>query len=368
MIVLLVLLFHAGGGWYFSNQIREEIDTDDPPTAAASVVVSADAEAVVVGDSTVAVDQLTAIEWPGGVQRLGIGVASGEDQRRPVELGPVDPAGVVAPVGSVRTNAYYFVSNPKADLGLDYDDVDIPCATGTCPAWFVPGDDDTWVILTHGLGVDRTETLRMLQVVTDLGYPALAITYRNDAGAPQTDGLVRFGQEEAADLQAAIDYAQSQGAADVVLAGFSTGGAISLAVAMDSPDEQAIRALLIDGPMVDFPHTVELAAADRTLPVIGLPIPTTLIWSAKQIAAWRFGLDYDAIDYESRAAELATPTLVLMGTDDTKVYPEPARELAAASEFVTLSEYPGAGHVRSWNVDRERYTREVTAFLAEHAG
>jgi fermentation-respiration switch protein FrsA (DUF1100 family) len=100
-----------------------------------------------------------------------------------------------------------------------------------------------------------------------------------------------------------------------------------------------------------------------------LPIPSTLVWSAKQLAAWRFGLEYSAIDYESRAAELQTPTLILMGLDDTTVYPQPAQELAAAApQYVTLSEYPGAGHVRAWNVDRKRYTSEVGAFLAEHGG
>jgi alpha-beta hydrolase superfamily lysophospholipase len=286
-----------------------------------------------------------------------------------VAPGPIDDPVTLPAVGTaVRTEGFFYVADPRTDLGLDFSEVSIACPLGSCPAWYVAGTRDTWVILTHGRGVDRQETLRMLEIVHAAGYPALAVTYRNDDGAPATDGLVRFGQEEWPDLAAAIDYALAQGAADVILAGFSTGGAISMATVLESDQADAVRAVILDAPMLDFRRTVELAAQDRSLPVVGLPIPSTLVATSTWLAGTRFDLDYSAIDYVARAGELTVPVLILMGTDDTTVYPDSARELAAArSDLVTLVEFPGASHVRSWNIDTPRYTDTVNDFLASTA-
>lgn len=59
------------------------------------------------------------------------------------------------------------------------------------------------------------------------GMPVLAITYRNDVGAPASeDGKFHLGATEWEEVAATITHARSQGAPDVYLYGYSMGGAI----------------------------------------------------------------------------------------------------------------------------------------------
>ena len=48
------------------------------------------------------------------------------------------------------------------------------------PAWQISGRRSTWVILVHGLGGNRADTLAAIPALHVLGFPILAITYRND--------------------------------------------------------------------------------------------------------------------------------------------------------------------------------------------
>jgi hypothetical protein len=101
---------------------------------------------------------------------------------------------------------------------------------------------------------------------------------------------------------------------------------------------------------------------------VGLPIPGTLVVAARELASRRFDFDCSLVDYVARADELNDQTLVVIGSDDTKVYPEPIRELATARpDKVAVVEFPGAGHVRAWNIDTPRYTRAVGTFLRANA-
>ena len=92
-----------------------------------------------------------------------------------------------------------------------------PSELGDLEAWFVPGTGSTWIVGVHGVGSERPEFLRLLNEISDLDYPMLMVTYRNDADAPSTDGsLVLFGQDEWRDVQAAVDYALAKDARAVL--------------------------------------------------------------------------------------------------------------------------------------------------------
>ena len=85
---------------------------------------------------------------------------------------------------------------------------------GPAAAWRVGGRRDTWVILVHGYNAARTETLRTLATVSQQGYPALAITYRIDPGAPRSPTACAAGGDRVRDLEAATRYAlERQGSA-----------------------------------------------------------------------------------------------------------------------------------------------------------
>jgi pimeloyl-ACP methyl ester carboxylesterase len=264
---------------------------------------------------------------------------------------------------------YAWPADPALAAGRPAREVSYPSPLGPAPAWQVGGKLDTWVVLVHGYNAARTETLRTLATVTRQGYPALAISYRNDPGAPRSpDGLRRWGATEWRDLEAATRYALGQGATGVILAGFSMGGAVVTSFLLESPLASRVRGVLLDSPALDLGAVIDDGATDRTLPVLGTPVPPALTEVAKGIAGVRYDLDWGDLDYVDRAGRLATPMLVLQQTGDPTVPVAINEQLAAARpDLVTFERFAGDGHVQAWNVDRPRYERAVRAFLARVA-
>ena len=368
---MLAAVLLGGAGWYYAGEIHAGALEVGPGTRAFTpdvVVVSASGDEVVVRRTGEPAqdDPLLRADTYGLVWEGGAGVVSGPPESRDdgsvgrdfdVVDGTPPDAGTAADLrGEVWTD-------PSAAYGTAYEDVAVPCAGGTCPAWLVPGDAATWVVAVHGKGAARTEPLRALGPAVDAGLPALLITYRNDPEAP-ADPSGRYGQgdTEWRDLEAAVRFVLDRGAEDVVLYGASMGGAIGAAFLERSELAGAVRGVVLDAPMLDLAATVEHGAAQRDLPVVG-GVPDVLTGTARWIAGWRYDLDWSAVDHLP-ADWLEVPALVFHGTDDDLVPVSLTDELAAdRPDLVTAVRVDGAGHVRAWNADPAAYERHVERFL-----
>jgi pimeloyl-ACP methyl ester carboxylesterase len=368
--VLVVVLF-GGAGWYYAGEIYAgalEADRSPDTTRNDTVVESVDGGKVVLrrtdevsGDDPLRSGDTDGLVWDGGA-----GVVSGpadvrNDGSVVRALDVVDGApparGTAADLrGDVWTD-------PRAAHGVDYEDVDVRCDGGTCPAWFVPGEASTWMVFVHGKGGSRTEGLRALGPAVDAGMPSLLITYRNDPEAPaDPSGRYGYGDTEWQDLEAAVRYAVDSGAREVVLYGASMGGGIVASFLDRSPVAGAVSGIVLDAPMLDLEATVELGAARRDLPVVG-GVPDVLTQTAEWIAGWRYDLDWAAVDHLP-ADWLDVPALVFHGTDDDVVPVSISDELAAGRpDLVTEVRVDGAEHVRAWNVDPAAYEQQVARFL-----
>jgi esterase/lipase len=370
VVLVLVLVFFAGGGWFYSGEIRAgALDSKAPDPLPLST------EVLAVGDGSITLArepgsprELTlpgtwGLRWADGYGRLGAIQAQGPDR---VERAFTRLEGTPPRAGDdTAVEGYAFPADPALAAGRPAREVSYPSPLGPAAAWQVEGRRDTWVILVHGYNAARTETLRTLATVSHQGYPALAITYRNDPGAPRSpDGLRHWGATEWRDLEAATRYALDQGAGGVVLAGFSMGGAVVTSFLLESPLAPRVRGVVLDSPALDLGEVIDHGAADRDLPVLGTPVPPALTVVAKGIAGVRYDLDWGELDYVDRAGGLATPMLVLQQSGDPTVPVTISEGLAAArSDLVTFERFAGDGHVQSWNVDRARYERTVRAFL-----
>ncbi|MGO3140796.1 MAG: lipase, partial [Galactobacter sp.] len=90
-----------------------------------------------------------------------------------------------------------------SDLGLEYQDVDVPVSAGKAPAWLIPGTTraDTWAIMIHGRGARRVETLRGVPTAHEAGMTTLCVSYRNDGEAPDVNnGRYGLGATEWRDI------------------------------------------------------------------------------------------------------------------------------------------------------------------------
>ena len=370
LVVVLAIALHVGGGWYFATLIGDEafVVPDVEDTELDLRVVDVSAQTITVEDPDGDDEELYesgvwGLEWSGGHGQLGEIVERSDTRiERAFTLisGDAPAAGDAADV-----SGFAYPGDPQLAFGLEFDEVEIPTPLGEMDAWFVPGTDDRWVVMVHGkTTAERRETLRSMQTFVELGYPVLSITYRNDPGQPEDpSGYYRFGVTEWVDLAAAVQFAVDGGAGDVVLAGFSTGGAIAVSFMELSESAPRVAAIVLDSPNLDLSAAVDRGAADRSL-VFGIPVPGTLVGAAKIIAEARFDFDFDDLDYLDRAAGIDVPMLVFHGTEDDTVPIEVSRRLFIRRPATELIEVVGAGHVDSWNDDPQRYAAELTEFLA----
>ena len=374
VVLVPVLLVFAGGSWLYSGEIRDGALASRPPTP-----LALQTEVLAVGDRSITLArdpgsprELTTrgtfgLRWEAGYGRLGAILATAPDR---VERAFTRVEGAAPRAGErSAVDGYAWPADPSVAAGRLAREVSYPSPLGPAPAWLVEGRRDTWVLLVHGYNAARAETLRTLAVAAREGYPALAVGYRNDPGAPRTpDGLRRWGATEWRDLEAATRYALDRGAASVVLAGFSMGGAVVASFLLSSPLAARVRGVVLDSPALDLGEVTDHGSDDRELPVVGSPLPAALTVAAKGIAGVRYDLDWGQLDYVDRAGRLTTPMLVFHQTGDPTVPVATSEALAAArADLVTFERFAGDGHVQSWNTDRARYERALRAFLSRVA-
>ncbi|GGT11420.1 alpha/beta hydrolase [Streptomyces chromofuscus] len=266
--------------------------------------------------------------------------------------------GTLEPGDKVWFTPSLYTGDPGAALGLDHRDVEVPGELGPLPAWFVPGARDTWVITAHGLGTTREHPMNFMEFLHDLRFPVLDLSYRGDLGAPRPpDGLSHLGETEWRDVDAAIRYAMSHGAARVVLYGWSTGATMALRAAAHSTVRARIRGLVLDSPVLNWEATLRALAAARRTPGPLLPL-------AVRAAQGRTGLYGDGIDEAAHPERLRVPTLIFHGPDDMVSPWVFSRRLAERRpDLVALRTVRQAPHNAMWNADPAGYEEALRRFL-----
>lgn len=373
-IVGVLLVLFLIGGFYYSGVIRDEALT--PPTSSApeyelEVVATSGETATIEGprDSD-QLDQtgIQGIEWASGYIQspdLNSSVQQGTTRKDVRSLEPDIAAPVVGT--KVALDPYAFSGDPLEAMGIEYENVVYSSETevGSFPAWFIPGRSDTWAIIVHGKGAPLQESLRVIPVLQELGYPILVINYRNDIGQSRDpSGYHRYGETEWVDLAGAVTYAQQNGALEHVLFGYSMGGAIVTSYLTQSPLRNFTKAAILDSPVLSFERTLDFQAARKDLPLMPFKVPSVLTQFAKWIAAWRFDINWSATDYLSQTNDLHAPMLIFHGTRDTSVPYETSLEMAELRPDIVTLVTTDASHVRSWNVDPEAYETAIRDFLA----
>jgi alpha-beta hydrolase superfamily lysophospholipase len=208
------------------------------------------------------------------------------------------------------------------------------------------------------------DVVRFLPALRTAGYRSLTITYRNDPGAPEDpSGRLRYGLTEWEDLEAAVRYALDEGARDVAMYGDSMGGGVIAAFLQRSKLASSVSALVLDAPMLNFSQTVDDNASRE--PLIGpIKLPSSLTAVAKRIAAWRYGVDWGALDYLATPEIYDMPILVFHGTADTTVPIGTSEELhQLRPDTVTLVRCQDANHIECWNLDPGAFDRRMVGFL-----
>ncbi|MEU4741079.1 alpha/beta fold hydrolase [Actinosynnema sp. NPDC023658] len=358
-LFLLLIGCLLGFGWYYSGQLLEPENARpgyrDIVTSSASGTVS------LVESRVTTLPGTWGLVWPGGGAKVGPVTHRSEGTVVRELQGDAPPDGT-----QVRLETSVWSTDPGTAHDLPYTDVRIPTELGDAPAWLVPASSSTWVVAVHGRGGTRAEALRVMPALHSLGLPVLAVTYRNDQGAPPSpDGLYHLGDTEWRDVEAAVRYAREHGARNVVLYGWSMGGAVVGQFLGRSADAGDVVAVVLDAPVVSWTKTLELQSRNRGVPEQLVPV-------AELVSDWRVDLDFDRFDLAAEPPARRPPTLLFHGGADGTVPVQASRDLAAAADRldwpIRYVEVPEAEHTAAWNVDREAYEATLVDFLDSVGG
>jgi alpha-beta hydrolase superfamily lysophospholipase len=266
-----------------------------------------------------------------------------------------------------RFSGWFYLK--PGDLGVPYQDIEIRTPIGPAPAWAFPAgaDADRWVIAVHGRSVTRREALRAVPVFRESGWNTLIVSYRNDGEAPRTDDhRYALGDTEWLDVEAAMQYAIDHGARQLVLLGYSMGGATVLQAVTRSPLATWVRGIVLDSPVVDWVAALHYQGVVYRLPR-ALRLATMRVLTqqwGRILTGQAEPIDLDRLDIVRRANELKVPILLLHSDDDGYIPSTASRSLALARpDIVTFEAFDTARHTRLWNYDPERWNGAIRAWL-----
>ena len=254
------------------------------------------------------------------------------------------------------------------ELDIPYESCSIQTPLGEAPAWLFPAASTRWVIQIHGRAVRRLETLRAVPVFHEAEYNALVISYRNDGEGPESeDSRYGLGATEWEDAAAAVAFAAAHGATEIVLMGWSMGGAIAVQTLFGCKHSALITGLVLDSPAVDWSDVIEFQG-------VGYRLPAAVRAGARRTLARPWGraltglaapIDFDQLNVVMRAAEITVPVLIQHSDDDGYVPSTGSHALAAARpDIVTATWWSQARHTKLWNLDPERWEGAIREWLA----
>ncbi len=360
VIVLLALVVLAAGALlaasiYFSNSILLVPDYTTPMYDTPVLAVSASTVTLKRIGSDMHAGEFQ-IEWPAGEALVGPILSSDQNAVTRQLLQKTAPITVGTVIFWTR---YVYTGQLKNSLGLPIREVQVPDSLGPMPAWYVPGRLSTWAILVHGRGASRDEGLRAFTPLASLGMPLLAISYRNDHGAPRSsDSANHLGDSEWQDLEAAVKYALAQGAQHIMLYGWSQGGAVVEVFMHHSSLSHVVQALVLDAPILNWTGTLAYQAQKMS-------VPGFLVNTAELVTSIRSGINFDDLD-QLNQPQPNIPILLFHGTADTSTPVSISDAFARAhANLVTYERVSGVEHTEAWNANPQLYDSELTTFLKQ---
>jgi uncharacterized protein len=302
------------------------------------------------------------LDWQSGHAIVGPVLSEGDGT---VTRRLSDVRGYLVPGIHAGLDSHVYSGDPGQALGLPFRSVGVPDPLGPMPAWLIPAAPGaapatrkTWAIVVHGHNDNRQNDLRIAPTLRQAGLTSLLISYRNDLGAPESpDGLYHLGQTEWLDLRAAVRYAVAHGAQDVVLVGYSMGGALISQFMQRSRLSRDVAALVLDAPVLDWRSVIEYNAEQIGLPgFLGLPVE----WMIDA----RANPDWNSLDALQHPEDFHRPILLFHSTEDDLVPISTSDHFAAElPHWVTYYRVPTVGHTESWNLNPHLYDRRLNRFL-----
>lgn len=231
-----------------------------------------------------------------------------------------------------------------ASVGLAFENV---LYGAGLPAWYVPGTPGRPVIVVvHGYGGNRTDTVELGPLLHALGYGLLFPNLGYVSGVRPYGG----GQREADEVAEAVGWVDAHVHAPVVLLAYSAGALASLASVARGT---RVAAVVADSGFVGFRSVVAFRTHLPEFLTMPLPVVYPLVSDGGHV------LDV-ARELDGRG--WVTPTLLIHGDGDRTTPPSDGPRLARLTGG-QLWMLPGVLHTKAFDTDRRTYIDRIDQFI-----
>lgn len=287
---------------------------------------------------------------------------------------------------SARVRWSGHVHPDPAAMDVDWAELDLPTPVGPAPAWVIrprgagtaevpgtaPVDGTTWAVHVHGIRTTRVTALRTVPAALEAGWTSIVPSFRGDGEAPWQGRASHLGAREWPDVEAALDHAVANGAARLVVVGWSMGATITHELLARSAHRDRIAGLVLVSPALDWETTVRSQAGRAGLPgfVVGAALRAMALPLVCRVVGLRSPVDVRALSWLHAPRNLP-PTLLIHSSGDTTVPFAVSQEFADAHPgTVTLAVSEPAEHAWERNVDAVWFDSTITTWARslEHTG
>ncbi len=221
--------------------------------------------------------------------------------------------------------------------------------------WYLRGrNENSCVLLLHGIRSDRREMLPLSRLLFDTGYSSLLIDLQAHGESPGQ--AITFGVRESAGARNAVRYLrQHRGCKRVVAVGRSLGGAAALL----GPAPLDVEGYVLESVYPGIQAAVHNRLRTRLGPM-GAVVAPLLYW---QIPL-RLDIGLEELQPAKAVRRVRAPVMIMNGTEDQRTTRQDTELIYAnIPGQKSIIWFEGAGHANLFEFDKEKYQKVVLGFL-----
>lgn len=230
---------------------------------------------------------------------------------------------------------------------------------------FNPQPTNNTVILLHGIGCDRWESMKYADMYLELGFNVLAYDSRAQGSSGGKD--ITLGFFEKIDLDNIIEWVRWVNPNAIVgVHGESLGAVTALLQAEVDPNKSDVNFYVVDCPYSDLWDLMNVKISGDFRPSFQ-PTAAFILFYANIVAWKKSHFSLHAVSPITEICDVKTPILFIHGSNDTFIPASMSLELylrKKGPKGIYIS--PGAEHAMSYLTNAAEYSAKVKQFLTEN--
>jgi len=230
---------------------------------------------------------------------------------------------------------------------------------------FNPKPTNNTIILVHGIGCDRWESMKYSDMYLDMGFNVLAYDSRAAGSSGGKD--ITLGFFEKTDLDNVVKWVKWVNPKAVIgVHGESLGAVTALLQAKLDQSQKNVDFYVVDSPYSDLWELMNIKLSSDLKPDFQ-PAAAFILFYANIVALKQSNFSLYAVSPITAIRDIKTPIMFIHGSNDTFIPASMSLELylrKQGQKGIYIS--PGAEHAMSYMTNKEEYTAKVKQFLTEN--